>query len=150
MLPIQKLFEVHLTVGDLQRAMRFYGGTLGLERASVLPERRVAFYWIGGRGRSMIGIWEAGSGPQRMVLHTAFSVTLDDLLAAPQRLRAANITPLDFSGNPTDEPVVLAWMPAAAIYFHDPDGNQLEFLSMLEDPPRPELGVLNWSRWQAR
>jgi lactoylglutathione lyase len=48
---------------------------------------------------------------------------------------------------PTDEPVVLAWMPAASVYFHDPDGNQLEFISMLSEDPRPELGVVPWSRW---
>jgi len=85
-----------------------------------------------------------------LILHTAFTVGLEDLLEAPQCLRADNISPLDFSGHPTDEPDVLAWMPAAAIYFHDPDGNQLEFVSMLSDPPRPELGVVKWSRWQSR
>jgi len=43
---------------------------------------------------------------------------------------------------------VLAWMPAASVYFHDPDGNLLEFLSMLPDEPRPELGVIGWKRWK--
>jgi len=42
---------------------------------------------------------------------------------------------------------VLAWMPAVSVYFHDPDGNLLELLSMLPDVPRPELGVVSWSRW---
>ena len=55
----------------------------------------------------------------------------------------------DFS-NPTDEPVVLTWMPAASVYFHDPDGHQLEFICMLPDPPQPELGVVTWSRWLRR
>jgi lactoylglutathione lyase len=49
-----------------------------------------------------------------MSLHTAFTVELDGLLAA------AGITPLDVQGNPVREPVVLAWMPAASIYFRDP------------------------------
>jgi hypothetical protein len=35
---------------------------------------RVAFYWIGRRGDSMLGLWEAGTGPQRMNLHVAFTV----------------------------------------------------------------------------
>ena len=60
MIPIQEVFEAHLTVSDLQRSMEFYGDTLGLELASVFPERKVAFYWMGGRGRSMLGIWETG------------------------------------------------------------------------------------------
>ena len=147
MIPIRDLFETHLTVSDLDRAMKFYGETLGLELAKIFPDRRVAFYWIGARGKSMLGLWETGSSPQKLSLHLAFRVELPDVLDAPARLRAANIAPLDFSGNPTDEPVVLAWMPAASLYFRDPDGNLLEFLAMLPDPPQPELGVVAWSRW---
>jgi lactoylglutathione lyase len=147
MIPIRDLFETHLTVRDLQRAMTFYGETLGLKLARVFPDRRVAFYWIGAPGSSMLGLWEVGTAPQRMSLHVAFTVDLADLLRAPGRLKAGNIPPLDFVGDPTDEPVVLAWMPAASLYFRDPDGNLLEYLSMLPDPPESELGVLSWSRW---
>jgi lactoylglutathione lyase len=150
MIPIQDLFETHLTVADLPIAMKFYGETLGLQLAATFPTPKVAFYWMGGRGRSMLGLWEVGAGPQRLSLHIAFTVDLADLLAAPERLRAAKVVPLDFARNPADEPVVLAWMPAAAVYFHDPDGNLLEFLSMLPDSPQPELGVLTWSRWKSR
>ena len=85
-----------------------------------------------------------------MSLHVAFRLEVAQLLDAPRRLRAAGIIPLDFSGEPTDEPVVLAWMPAASLYFRDPDGNLLEFLAMLPDPPRPALGVLGWAEWTLR
>lgn len=150
MISARGLFETHLTVADLQRSMTFFGDILGLELAKVFPERRVAFYWIGGRGNSMLGLWEVGTGPQRLNLHLAFRSDLEELLQAPARLRSAGIVPLDFEGAPTDEPVVLAWMPAASLYFRDPDGNLLELLSMLPDAPQPERGIVPWSRWHSQ
>jgi len=48
MIPIRDLFESHLTVGSLERSMKFFGDVLGLELAYVVAERKVAFYWIGG------------------------------------------------------------------------------------------------------
>jgi lactoylglutathione lyase len=148
--PVQDLFESHLTVASLERSMAFYGGALGFELAHLTENRQAAFYWLGGPGDSMLGLWETGAVPQRMSLHVAFRVELANLLEAPSRLRAADITPLDFWGCPSDEPTVLAWMPAVSVYFHDPDGNLLEFLSMLPEGPRPDLNVLSWSRWRQR
>jgi lactoylglutathione lyase len=150
MVRVRDLFEGHLTVSDLSRSMAFFGDVVGLELAHVVPERRVAFYWIGGRGESMIGLWEGGSVPHRLNLHLAFRTDLDDLLQAPAQLQRAGVIPRDFSGNPTDEPVVLAWMPAAAVYFNDPDGNLLEYLSMLPESPEPAVGVVGWTRWTHR
>jgi lactoylglutathione lyase len=147
MIPVHGLFEAHLSVTDLSRAMAFYGGTLGFRLALEFPERKVAFYWLGGRGHSMLGLWEVGTAPQRLSLHVAFQVDLAEVLMAPQRLRANGVEPLDFSGNPCEQPDVLTWMPAAAVYFRDPDGNLLEFLAMLPEPPAPALGVVDWNAW---
>jgi lactoylglutathione lyase len=149
MIAIRDLFETHLTVTDLERSVRFYKDVLGLPLADLFPDRRVAFFWIGAPGKAMLGLWEIGTGPQRMSLHVAFEVSLDALLTSPDVLKQAGITPLDFTCDPTNEPVVLGWMPAAAVYFRDPDGNLLEFLSMLPHDPRPDLGVLPWSLWVA-
>jgi lactoylglutathione lyase len=148
MIPVEALFEVHLPVTDLDRAIRFYRDVLGLRLAQVFEARRAAFFWIGPAGNAMLGLWGTGSGPQRMALHTAFRASLEDVLAAPSALRSAGITPLDFDGQPTEQPVVFAWMPAASVFFHDPDGHLLEFIAMLPHEPRPEQGIVPWHVWE--
>jgi lactoylglutathione lyase len=141
------LFETHLTVADLARSTAFYRDVVGLPVALELPERGAAFLWIGAPGRAMLGLWSMGSAPMGLRLHLAFSAALSDVLAAPAGLRAAGITPLSFDGDETDEPSVLGWMPAAAVYFRDPDDHQVEYLAMLDEPPRPEAGIVPWSAW---
>jgi lactoylglutathione lyase len=148
MIPIQNLFEVHLSVADLDRAIVFYRDALGLRLAHIESKRGAAFFWIGGPGNAMLGLWSAGSGPQTITSHTAFRASLADVLAAPAILRAAGITPLDFDGRPSEQPIVFAWMPAASVFFRDPDGHLLEFIAMLPDEPQPEHGVIPWRRWE--
>jgi lactoylglutathione lyase len=150
LIPIVDLFEAHLTVTNLNRAIAFYTDKLALQLAQVFPERKVAFFWMGASGKAMLGLWEAITMPPRLSSHVAFRVALSHLHQAPARLRNAGITPTDLDGRATDEPVVLAWMPAASVFFLDPDGNLLEFISMLPDAPRPDLGVVPWSDWTLR
>jgi lactoylglutathione lyase len=147
MISIQDLFEVHFSVTDLDRSVAFYREAVGLRLAHVEPERRAAFFWIG-VGGSMLGLWANGSGPHRVTLHAAFRVALSDVVAAPRVLRAAGITPLNFYGRPTDQPTVVAWMPAASVFFRDPDGHLLEYIAVLADNPRPEWGILPWRMWE--
>jgi lactoylglutathione lyase len=148
MIEVRDLFEVHLTVNNLDEAIGFYRDVLGLPLAHVTTARQAAFFWIGSAGNAMLGLWAAGSAPQTVLLHTAFRVGLADVMAAPNALRSAGITPLDFNGRPTDLPVVLAWMPAAAVYFRDPDGHLLEYIAMLPHAPRPDCGVVPWRMWE--
>jgi lactoylglutathione lyase len=145
---VDRLFEAHLTVADLDVSIAFYRNRLGLELAHVVPARRTAFFWIGTRGKTILGLWEVNVGAQKTTTHIAFAAALEDVIAAPANLRSVGITPLDFEGQPTDEPVVLAWMPAASVYFRDPDGHLLEYIAMLEDPPRFNDGVLTWREWR--
>ena len=57
------------------------------------------------------------------------------------------VTPLSFFATETAEPSVIGWMPAAAVYFRDPDGHLLEYLAMLDEPARPDVGIVPWSQW---
>jgi lactoylglutathione lyase len=146
--PIRGLFEAHLTVADLEHSTAFYRDTVGLPLALEVPERGAAFFWVVEPGQAMLGLWSLGSAPMGLALHVAFDVALDDVLAAPERLRARGVAPLSFFAAPADEPSVIGWMPAAAVYFRDPDGHLLEYLAMLEEPARPEAGIVPWSRWR--
>jgi ribosomal protein S18 acetylase RimI-like enzyme len=141
------LFEAHLTSSDLDRSVAFYRDVVGLPVALELPERGAAFHWIGEPGAAMLGLWTLGSMPMALSLHVALRATLDEVLGACRALRDAGVTPLSFSGEETSEPSVIGWMPAAAVYFRDPDGHQLEYLAMLDGPARPELGIVPWSQW---
>ena len=145
---VHSLFEAHLDVADLDTSIAFYRDVVGLKLAHVTTARQAAFLWVGSPGHAMLGLWRAGSGPQKTTTHVAFGATLEDVVAAPLGLRSLGVTPLDFDGIPTDEPVVLAWMPAASVYFRDPDGHLLEYIAMLSDRPRPDGGVVPWSEWQ--
>jgi len=96
-----RLFETHLTVGDLDRSIAFYRDVVGLPLAYALAERGAAFFWIGGPGESMLGLWSLGSAPVGLSLHLAFQVSLAEALGACDALRAVGITPLSFFGPET-------------------------------------------------
>lgn len=149
MVPIGGLYEAHLSVRDLGRSIAFYRDVLGLPLAHTVPARGAAFFWVPAPGTGMLGLWSSGTAPMQVRLHIAFRVALSDVEASIPALEAAGLMPEDGDGVPIDEPVVIAWMPAASVYFKDPDGHSLEFIAILGDAPRPDLGRLPLSKWRA-
>lgn len=153
---ITKLFETHLKVKNLERSMQFYGEVLGLELALKEEARRAAFYWLGGRLKTMLGIWESPpwaeaetSGNPIVVQHIAFETEIGDLGGAIGNLKERGISPRNFFDEITEEPSVFGWMPAASIYFNDPDGHLLEFIAKLPGEAKPELGIVSLNEWKA-
>jgi lactoylglutathione lyase len=151
-LDIVGAFEVHIPVSNLEASIQFYRDLLGLQLAQVSEDRGYAFFWLGPQGSQMLGLW-ANDCPDPPVSpgpsHFAMRVAGDDIEGSFRKLKEAGITPLDFEGNPSSEPEVICWMPAAAVYFRDPDGHLLEFIAMLTERPRPELGVVvTLSKWE--
>jgi lactoylglutathione lyase len=149
-LGVTGLFEAHLTVADLERSVVFYRDVVGLHHAWAEPARGAAFFWVPDHGSGLLGLWSLGSAPMALNLHLAFTVAEHHVHAAGERLRGAGVQPLSFFGAETSEPSVIAWMPAVAIYFRDPDGHLLELIAMLDGEPRPELGIVEWPTWRDR
>ncbi|MFB9326271.1 VOC family protein [Paenibacillus aurantiacus] len=130
---IKNLYETHLQVQHLQRSIDFYQA-LGLTLALEIPERKLAFFYIG-EERQMLGLWEVPAGQSVHRRHFAFGTELSLLTGAFDWLKERGIEPLPAFGKAPLEPVVHPWMPAAAVYFPDPDENELELIAWLPDQP---------------
>ncbi|UPQ77412.1 VOC family protein [Chryseobacterium nepalense] len=143
---IKGLYETHIQVSNLENAINFYTEVLGLKLAHQDENRRIAFLWVGKDRDFMLGLWEQKENLQTR--HFAFRVDKEDLLnTSVEFLKNKNLIPYNFLKNGSEKPMVFAWMPALAIYFNDPDGNQLEFISILEGKEKPELGILSYEEW---
>jgi catechol-2,3-dioxygenase len=144
---IKGLYETHIQVSNLENAIQFYTEVLGLKLAHRDKTRPIAFLWIGNGKDFMLGLWEQKENLQTR--HFAFSSDKEDILNySADYLKTRNLKPYNFLKDGIDKPMVFAWMPALAIYFNDPDGNSLEFISLLEGEGRPELGVISYEEWQ--
>jgi lactoylglutathione lyase len=144
---IRGLYETHLPVASLERSVDFYTQTLELELAHHEPGRRITFCWVGNPREYMLGLWEK---PEAEIdsRHFAFRCDADFIRNdAVNWLKRRGLQPYNFLKDGTERPMVFAWMPAIAIYFNDPDGHILEFISILPGNARPELGVISYEEW---
>ena len=148
--PIEGLWETHLTVSDLDRSIAFYRDTLGLTLAHRVPARHAAFFWIGAPRQAMLGLWAIHTSPLFLRLHFAFQVGLDSVIESVTALQQAGIRPRSGTGETIAEPVVIPWIPAASVYFDDPDGHSLEFIAPLPNPPAPTAPWMPLSDWRRR
>ena len=105
--PVQGLFETHITVSNLQKSINFYQDIVGLQLALEVSNSNVTFFWIGDSKHSMLGLWSFGSIPMGLNLHIAFEVAIEDLVVASNRLKSNGVTPLSFFGAETTEPSVI-------------------------------------------
>ena len=107
-----------IVVTDMDRALGFYSGVLGLEIIrDGRPEGGEKKTFLGNKNSVFLALTEdknrASGGP---VNHIAFKV--DDVAAAAQRLKDAGITFIEEKTGPDGEPT--------AYHFLDPDGLELE------------------------
>jgi lactoylglutathione lyase len=143
------LYETHLPVSNTEVARKFYVEIVGLNFGYRDPTRDIVFLWAGSDRRSMIGVWGPTTiyGKDFHECHLAFHVSMSELLVTGERLNAANIRTQNFAGDETTEPSVIGWMPSAQLYFRDPDGHSVEFITLLSESPDPNF-VGSLSEWK--
>jgi predicted enzyme related to lactoylglutathione lyase len=105
---------VSLPTADIERAVEFYGTTLGLRRSAYRPDRNFAEFETGNLTLSIIN-------PQRMgmehhVSHNPIALHVQDIEAARAELEQRGVT---FMGETFDTGV------CHMAFFADPDGNSL-------------------------
>lgn len=145
---IRGVLETALHVEDLGRARQFYQDVLGLPL--MAGDQRFCAFDVAGRDVLLLfrkggtpgpvstpgGVIPPHGGEGR--LHVAFAVNRDELEMWQARLGERGVA---------IESRVEWQRGGRSIYFRDPDGHLLEYLAMLDDPPRPELGIVAWSAW---
>jgi predicted enzyme related to lactoylglutathione lyase len=105
---------VALPTHDLERAVEFYGETLGLTRSVYRPERNFAEFETGNLTLSVIDADRMGIGHN--VSRNAIALQVPDVEEARARLEAKGV---EFSAETLDTSV------CHMAFFADPDGNAL-------------------------
>lgn len=150
------LYEVHLPVTDLDRSLDFYVDRLGFELG--FGDRggdSVLLLYEDDGVRWMLGLFRVDVIAHRHPAehHVAFRVAGEDADRMVPMLEAKGIRPLHPPTAPERgrmrEPIVHGWMPAASVFFRDPDGHLLELIAELDESPRPGVAYLPLSEWRS-
>jgi catechol 2,3-dioxygenase-like lactoylglutathione lyase family enzyme len=110
-----KIWYVNVFVRDLDRAIDFYGKTLGLELRHASPEHGYAGFAAGPVGLGLAEVAEGAPQADLVGRHTGVGLGVPDLPAAYEELRGRGVR---FTLAPEKQP----WGGFMAI-FADPDGN---------------------------
>ena len=130
-----RLNHAVLFVADVERSVRFYTDTFGMDVIAREPRARAAFLRLPRSGNhhdlGLFGVGTAG-GPKRRgaigLYHLAWQLdTIDELVEARSALLAAGAHSGESSHGATK-----------SIYGADPDGNEFEIMWML---PRQDWGA---------
>ncbi|MBO8155603.1 MAG: VOC family protein [Bacillaceae bacterium] len=144
------LYEAHLPVQNLESSIEFYQ-RLGLEM--TWRDEHTAFFWIE-KEKSWLGLWESKKNVQYpyhpSIRHIAFRVSYDFMKYSVEWLRERDIEPVPFGGRESVDPFVRPHQGNASVYFHDIDGNSLEFMCFIDVPEQLKQveGKFSFEEWE--
>ncbi len=114
-----------LPAADLERARRFYEGTLGLTPADVQPGG--VFYETGGGSRFLV----FPTTSQASGTHTQIGFQVDDIVAEVAELRSRGVTFEAYDMPAFDRETMIATLPAVrSAWFKDSEGNLLGIVEL--------------------
>jgi catechol-2,3-dioxygenase len=120
---IKGLGEIALRVNDLVAMKRFYMDVLGLEVLGEFPGAVLLKVAEGYHGHTqVIGLFDrsVSVGSERTTVdHIAFTIGLEDYETEKQRLEGLGLKV---------KLRIHQWVKWRSLYFHDPEGNNLEFV----------------------
>jgi lactoylglutathione lyase len=148
------LYEVHLPVTDLPRSIEFYGKLgFGVGFAHRQGPGALLMYERGGK-RWMLGLFRVTEVTHRHPAESHFALRMseedvDEMIPYLARLGIVAVHPDTAPREgPMKEPIVHGWMPAASVFFRDPDGHLIELIAELSEPPRPDAAYMPLSEWR--
>jgi catechol-2,3-dioxygenase len=120
---VKSLGEVALRVNDLQRMKRFYQDVLGFEVLGEFATAALLKIAEGYNGHTQVlGLFDRSVrvGPEHTTVdHIAFTIALGDYDSEKKRLESLG---LEVEVKDHD------WVKWRSLYFHDPEGNQVELV----------------------
>jgi glyoxylase I family protein len=120
---VKALGEVALRVNDLQLMKRFYQDVLGFQVLGEFASAALLKIADGYAGHTQVfGLFDRSVrvGPEHTTVdHIAFSIALGDFDSEKKRLESLGLKV---------EVEVHGWVKWRSLYFHDPEGNQVELV----------------------
>jgi catechol-2,3-dioxygenase len=132
---VKSLGEVALRVNDLELMKRFYQDVLGFDVLGESAAGALLKIAEGYDGHTQVlGLFDRSVrvGPEHTTVdHIAFTIALGDYDSEKTRLEALGLE-VDVKNH--------AWVKWRSLYFHDPEGNQVELVCYDERLGQPRAG----------
>lgn len=144
---VKSSYRTDIVVKDIAKAIDFFQLKLGLQLCCHEKEKKLATFWIGREGFSILYLLEEGSD-EATIRDNNHINTVYFMHESISYLKKKQLKLWNFLMDSSQNPVVFAEIPALVINFYDSEDQTLTFVGMLQDKPRPELGIVPFMEWK--